>query len=153
MSRAPHYLAYADGSCIGNPGPGGWGVVLIMPDGEHRELNGYAASTTNNRMEIEAAVRALREIPEGAEVVVRSDSQYVVRTINDGWKRRKNFDSWDALDLEIAVQLAGEALLELLIARDRPRVLSTVPRHVGTAREAEPALIGYRRCAAVAVHA
>lgn len=96
------YIAYADGSCLGNPGPGGWGVVLISPDGARRELNGHADATTNNRMEIEAAVRALREIPDGAPAIIRSDSLYLVNTINKGWKRNANADSWSALEREIA---------------------------------------------------
>ena len=50
------YLVYADGSCLGNPGPGGWGVVVRDPDGHVTELNGYAPSTTNNRMELMAAI-------------------------------------------------------------------------------------------------
>ena len=102
IRKSNSYIAYADGSCIGNPGPGGWGVVLIAPDGTERELNGHAAATTNNRMEIAAAVEALRDIPAGAEVTIRSDSQYVVRTINDGWKRKMNADCWADLDSEIA---------------------------------------------------
>ena len=97
---ADSYLAYADGACRGNPGPGGWGVVIVDPDGGHREFNGRAPSTTNNRMELTAAIEALRQVPRGARVVLRSDSQYLVKTINEGWKRNANRDLWDSLDAE-----------------------------------------------------
>jgi ribonuclease HI len=100
VSATKPYLAYADGSCVGNPGPGGWGVVIVAPDGEETELSGHADSTTNNRMEITAAIEALRAIPEHTRVIVRSDSQYVVKTMNDGWRRRENLDLWPLLDTE-----------------------------------------------------
>lgn len=95
-------VAYADGSCIGNPGPGGWGVLIVGPDGSRRELCGADPSTTNNRMEITAAIQALRAIPSGAEVIVRSDSKYLVNTMTLGWRRRENLDLWRELDTEAA---------------------------------------------------
>src|SRR5580658_4193153 len=95
-------LAYADGSCLGNPGPGGWGVVLINADGSTRVLSGTNPATTNNRMEMTAAIEALRAFPQGAEVTVRTDSQYVVKTMTLGWKRRENLDLWRELDAEAA---------------------------------------------------
>src|SRR5271163_1519855 len=73
LTRAPRmdapgqFTVYADGSCIGNPGTGGWGVLMIAPDGATSELAGAEPSTTNNRMEITAALEALREIPAGAD--------------------------------------------------------------------------------------
>jgi ribonuclease HI len=98
--REPDILVYADGSCLGNPGPGGWGVVIVGRDGT-REHSGGDPQTTNNRMEITAAIEALRRIPEGARVLLRSDSQYVVNTINSRWKRNANTDLWKELDGEI----------------------------------------------------
>lgn len=96
-----NYLVYADGSCLKNPdGAGGWGVVLRDPDDNERELNGHAASTTNNRMELTAAIEALRATESGCHVVLRSDSQYVVNTMNLNWKRRANLDLWKLLDAE-----------------------------------------------------
>jgi ribonuclease HI len=74
-------VAYADGSCIGNPGPGGWGVVLLGPAGSTSEFPGAEGYTTNNRMELTAAIEALRHTPVGASVTIRSDSEYVVCTI------------------------------------------------------------------------
>jgi ribonuclease HI len=101
----PSMLAYADGSCLGNPGPGGWGVVLINADGSTRVLSGTNPATTNNRMEMTAAIEALRAFPQGAEVTVRTDSQYVVKTMTLGWKRRENLDLWRELDAEAAHRL------------------------------------------------
>lgn len=94
-------LAYADGSCEGNPGPGGWGVVIVGPF-EPREISGSDPQTTNNRMEITAAIEALRALEPGERVIVRSDSQYVVNTMNLGWRRTKNLDLWKQLDAEAA---------------------------------------------------
>ncbi|HYL59747.1 MAG TPA: ribonuclease H [Candidatus Acidoferrales bacterium] len=96
-----NYLVYADGSCLKNPdGPGGWGVVVCDPDDNERELNGHAASTTNNRMELTAAIEGLRATEPGCHAVLRSDSQYVVNTMNLNWKRRANLDLWKLLDAE-----------------------------------------------------
>src|SRR5271163_2768215 len=94
------YLVYADGSCIGNPGPGGWGVVVRNPDGVVTELNGHEDSTTNNRMELMAAIEGLRATELGASVVLRSDSQYVVKSMTLHYKRNKNHDLWELLDAE-----------------------------------------------------
>ena len=95
-------LVYADGSCLGNPGgPGGWGVVIVTPEGTHR-LSGGDSQTTNNRMEIMAAIEALRALDPGIPIILRSDSQYLVRTMNDGWRRTKNQDLWQQLDREVA---------------------------------------------------
>jgi ribonuclease HI len=96
-----NYLVYGDGSCIGNPGRGGWGVVLRDPDGGVLEFNGHDPSTTNNRMELTAAIEGLRQTPPESHVVLRSDSQYVVKTITDGWKRKANQDLWRMLDAEL----------------------------------------------------
>jgi len=96
------YLVYADGSCIGNPGPGGWGVVVRDPDGVVTELNGHAEATTNNRMELMAAIEGLRATEGGAAVVLRSDSRYVVNSMTLHYKRNKNHDLWELLDAEAA---------------------------------------------------
>jgi ribonuclease HI len=76
--------------------------VLIGNDGFRLEFSGAAASTTNNRMEITAAIEALRRLPAGLEVTVRTDSQYLVNTMTLGWKRRENLDLWKKLDSETA---------------------------------------------------
>jgi ribonuclease HI len=103
-SNSREYLVYADGSCLGNPGPGGWGVVLRDPDGGVTERNGHEDSTTNNRMELKAAIEGLSMTPAGAEVVLRSDSQYVVKSMTLHYKRNKNHDLWQLLDAETAAR-------------------------------------------------
>lgn len=93
-------IVYADGSCLGNPGPGGWGVVILDPNGT-RELDGADLATTNNRMEITAVIQALRALPRSTPVLIRTDSQYVIKTITDGWRRNKNQELWALLDAEL----------------------------------------------------
>ena len=106
----PQVVAYTDGACSGNPGPGGWGVILIY--GEHRkELNGGERATTNNRMELMAAISALEAMKRPARVDIHTDSEYVQKGISswiNGWKRNgwrtsakqpvKNADLWQRLD-------------------------------------------------------
>jgi ribonuclease HI len=104
VSSSREYLVYADGSCLGNPGPGGWGVVVRDPNGNVTELNGHDDSTTNNRMELMGAIEGLRATERGADVVLRSDSQYVVNTMTLRWKRNKNQDLWALLDAETAAR-------------------------------------------------
>ena len=97
-------LVYADGSCIGNPGPGGWGVVILRRDGSEDEYHGSSAATTNNQMEITAAIEGLRHTEPGSRVLLRSDSQYVINTMTLNWKRRKNHELWLALDQETLIR-------------------------------------------------
>ncbi|RTE65694.1 ribonuclease HI [Amphritea opalescens] len=101
---------YTDGACKGNPGPGGWGAVLQY--GEHaKELFGGELTTTNNRMELMAAIEALLVLKEPCDIVLTTDSQYVRKGITEwlaGWKRNgwktaakkpvKNADLWQRLD-------------------------------------------------------
>jgi ribonuclease HI len=101
-SLSREYLVYADGSCIGNPGPGGWGVVVRDPDGVVTEFNGHDDATTNNRMELMGAIEGLRATERGANVILRSDSQYVVKSMTLHYKRNKNQDLWPLLDAEVA---------------------------------------------------
>lgn len=105
---------YTDGACKGNPGPGGWGAVLRY--GEHeKELFGGEPDTTNNRMELQAAISALASLKRPCEVVLTTDSQYLRQGILSwlaGWKRNgwktaakkpvKNVDLWQALDEQVA---------------------------------------------------
>jgi ribonuclease HI len=105
---------YTDGGCDPNPGVGGWAAVLLH-GGTTRELSGGEDATTNNRMELTAAIRALEALKQPCKVEIYTDSQYVQRGITEwiagwkrkGWRRRggavKNVDLWQALDA-----LAGE---------------------------------------------
>lgn len=110
MASAEWIDAYTDGACKGNPGRGGWGVLLVY--GEHRkELCGGELETTNNRMELMAVIQALKSLKRAASVRVHTDSQYVHKGISEwihGWKRKgwktadgkpvKNRDLWVELD-------------------------------------------------------
>ncbi len=88
---------YTDGSCLNNPGPGGWAAILVRPSGPER-LSGGEPDTTNNRMELTAAVKGLEAAPPSAQVTVHSDSTYLINTMTRGWKRRVNQDLWGQLD-------------------------------------------------------
>jgi len=105
---------YTDGACRGNPGPGGWGALLIS-GGHRRELSGSEGHTTNNRMELMAAIQALRALKRPVEATLFTDSKYVATGISEWlpqWKARgwrtadkkpvKNQDLWEALDAECA---------------------------------------------------
>jgi len=111
MQKDTVYL-YCDGACRGNPGPGGWGVLLHY-NGFERRLHGGAANTTNNRMELTAAIEGLKALTRESTVIVTTDSQYVRMGITEwlaNWKRRgwktsnkkpvKNVDLWQRLDTE-----------------------------------------------------
>lgn len=92
---------YTDGACVGNPGPGGWAAIIV--DGaKRRELRGHEDSTTNNRMEIIAAVKGLEQTPPDSRVTIYSDSQYLIRTMTENWKRSANLDLWHELDRLVA---------------------------------------------------
>lgn len=84
---------YTDGGCSPNPGPGGYGIVLIYGE-QRRELSGGYRSTTNNRMELTAAIRGLQALKEPCDVTLFSDSQYVVNGISKGWARRWKSKGW-----------------------------------------------------------
>lgn len=89
------YVAYVDGACSGNPGPGAW-AAFFPASGE--EIVGSAGETTNNQMEIMAAAAAVRATPQGAFVEIFTDSQLVVETMRGNYKRKKNIMLWDRLD-------------------------------------------------------
>lgn len=91
---------YTDGSCLGNPGPGGW-AAIIEEDGGKTPLAGSEEETTNNRMEILAVIKGLQATARHQEVTIFSDSQYVVNTMTKGWKRKVNQDLWSLLDTEV----------------------------------------------------
>ena len=110
----PVVAAACDGACRGNPGPGGWGALLRFADGRVQELGGYEPATTNNRMELAAALallQELRQLPRQSGLVIRTDSKYLIDGLQSwlsGWKRRGwrtasgsavlNRDLWEQLD-------------------------------------------------------
>ena len=112
----PELFAYTDGACSGNPGPGGWGVLLRAMNGDtiakERELQGGEADTTNNRMELLAAIHALEALERASTITVVTDSAYVKNGVTSwifGWKRNgwktsskkpvKNVELWQRLDI------------------------------------------------------
>jgi len=101
VDKAALIEIYTDGACIGNPGSGGWAAIIIE-DGTQREVHGREAYTTNNRMEIMAVINGLSSVPESADVMIVSDSTYVVNTMTRNWKRKANIDLWERLDKETA---------------------------------------------------
>jgi ribonuclease HI len=104
------WMLWADGACSGNPGPGGFGIVVVGPDGEEEFSRGYK-TTTNNRMEMRGAIEAIDRVPAGGSGILHTDSRYVVDAIEkkwvEGWMRRgwrkadggevKNVDLWIAM--------------------------------------------------------
>lgn len=101
-----HVDIYTDGACSGNPGPGGWGAVLVYGERE-RELSGGEAHTTNNRMELTAAIRALEALREPCDVLLTTDSKYLCDGLDkkwaEGWRRRgwKKSDGSPALNPDL----------------------------------------------------
>ena len=110
MTKKNTVVIYTDGACSGNPGPGGWGSVLLY-NGHRRELSGGEADTTNNRMEMMAVIQAMESLKRPCSVMINTDSVYVMKGITEwieqwkerGWKTAarkpvKNQDLWMALD-------------------------------------------------------
>lgn len=110
----PTVTIYTDGSCSPNPGPGGWGVVILPDKGKKRELSGKVPEATNNRMELQASLEALQSLSRPSAVALYTDSKYVQKGITswiENWRKRnwltaaneavKNRDLWEALDTEI----------------------------------------------------
>ena len=110
MSLSDHVIIHTDGACKGNPGPGGWGALLQTGGGHEKELWGGEANTTNNRMELMAAIMALEALKRPCKVELHTDSKYVMQGITEwmrGWKTRgwltadkkpvKNADLWQRL--------------------------------------------------------
>ena len=111
MNPSDHVIIHTDGACKGTPGPGGWGALLQTGGGHEKELWGGEANTTNNRMELMAAIMALEALKRPCKVELHTDSKYVMQGITEwmrGWKARgwltadkkpvKNADLWQRLD-------------------------------------------------------
>jgi ribonuclease HI len=146
QKKFDYFLIFTDGACSGNPGPGGWGSVVVSPRGEVRELGGAKDHTTNNEMELTATIEALRKIRNMKEPVhLYTDSTYVIRGITQwiwGWKKKSwktaegqevsNQDLWKSLD-SLVRERGAEGKIEWLYSRG----------HVGTP--------GNERCDEIAV--
>ena len=129
MPTLPKATIHTDGACSGNPGPGGYGTVLQY-GGHRKELSGGYRRTTNNRMEMLAVIKGLELLKERCEVVVYSDSRYIVDAVNKGWARRWRANGWrrNARERALNPDLWGR-LLDLLDAHDA--TLRWVKGHAG----------------------
>ena len=109
-----HIIVYTDGACSGNPGPGGWGSVLLY-NGHRREISGGESETTNNRMEMMAVIASLETLKRPCKILLHTDSTYVMKGMTEwleAWKARnwktaakkpvKNVDLWQRMDEAIA---------------------------------------------------
>jgi ribonuclease HI len=107
---------YTDGACRGNPGPGGWGAILVYR-GKEKELSGGEASTTNNRMELMAAIAGMSALREPCQIVLTSDSKYLVDAINKGWLASWKRNGWRKADksavLNVELWQKIDSLLEI----------------------------------------
>ncbi|NJM69015.1 MAG: ribonuclease HI [Scytonema sp. RU_4_4] len=133
---------YTDGACTGNPGPGGWGVVVYFSDGSTHEMGGVSPRTTNNKMEMQAAIAALQFFKDSAQtepITLHSDSEYLINSVTKwmkGWKKR----GWKKAD---GNPVLNQDLLEILDDLSSPQVKwEHVRGHAGN--------IGNERCDAIA---
>lgn len=109
-----HVEIYTDGACSGNPGPGGYGTILVY-QGKERELSGGYAETTNNRMELMAAIAGLSALKEPCEITLTSDSKYLIDAIVLGWAKKWRDNNWIKPDKKPALNPdLWEQLLDLL---------------------------------------
>ena len=109
---------YTDGACIGNPGPGGWGAILIYGDYK-KEISGGCAETTNNRMELTAVIESLKRVVEPCDIDLYSDSKYVIDGLRLGWAESWKKNGWRKSNKKPALNsdLWGE-LLELVLVHN-----------------------------------
>ena len=113
-----HVDIYTDGACRGNPGKGGWGAILVY-QGHEKELSGGEKQTTNNRMELMAAISALDALKEPCEITLYSDSKYMIDSITKGWVYSWKAKGWKKADKSPALNPdLWERLLELLDMHD-----------------------------------
>ncbi len=114
LENLPRLTIYTDGGCLGNPGPGGYGTVLLQGE-KRKELSGGYRLTTNNRMEMLAAIEGLRSLKRRCHVTLYTDSQYLVKSVKEGWAKRWRDNGWMKNRKEAALNpdLWGQ-LLDLL---------------------------------------
>ncbi len=107
-----HVDIYTDGSCLSNPGPGGWCAILVYNERE-KVISGGEAQTTNNRMELTAIIEALRALKEGCEVTLTSDSKYALDALQNGWAKSWREKGWKKADRSPAL---NSDLWEILLS-------------------------------------
>ena len=123
------YIIYTDGGCIGNPGPGGYGAVVLKGKDRHELTGGYSL-TTNNRMELMAAIVALGETEPHSRILLYSDSRYLVDGITKGWAESWRKNKWKKADKRKALNVdLWKVLLSLI--EDREVTFSWVEGHAG----------------------
>lgn len=129
MSKIKEVTIYTDGGCLGNPGPGGYGVVLIY--GKHRkELSGGFRLTTNNRMELTAAIEGLKTLKYPCQVSLYSDSKYLVDAINKKWLARWKRNNWKTSRKEDVLNIDLWEQLDALMAKHKIEI-EWVKGHAG----------------------
>jgi len=130
MEKIKHVTIYTDGACIGNPGPGGYGAILLY-QGHRKELSGGYRKTTNNRMEIMAAIVGLEALKNKCKVTLYSDSEYLVKAMSRGWAQRWRATGWKRNKREKALNPdLWERLLQLCEYHEVQ--FSWVKGHAGT---------------------
>lgn len=112
---------YTDGSCSGNPGPGGWGAILLYK-GLEKELSGGARQTTNNQMELTGAISALSALKEPCRVTLYTDSQYIVNAINQKWLENWKKRGWKKADKSPVLNVDLWQRLDACLSRHEVRV-------------------------------
>ena len=135
MAVSNKVIIFTDGACKGNPGRGGWAAVLKY-DGQERIVSGNDPQTTNNRMELLGAIKGLEAAPASREIILYSDSTYVVNTMTKGWKRNANQDLWEQMDR---------------VCRDRSITWKWVRGHQGTPGNEQADAIASREANLVSV--
>ncbi len=116
----PEVLIYCDGACSPNPGLGGWGVVLLAPEkGLRKELSGAEAESTNNRMELTAAIEGLRALKRPSRVRVITDSEYLQKAFTQGWLERWRRNGWRTADKKPVKNIElWQALMQAMAEHD-----------------------------------
>ena len=118
MTERKHVIIYTDGACHGNPGPGGYAAVLLY-QGKRKEISGGYRNTTNNRMELMAAIKGLEALKTPCRVTLYSDSNYLVESMTKGWAKRWQANNWKRNKREYALNVdLWQRLLELCEAHD-----------------------------------
>jgi len=134
---------YTDGACSGNPGPGGYGVIMRYGEGE-KELSGGFRNTTNNRMELMGAIVALESLKEPCEAIITTDSQYLVNAVEKGWVYAWKENGWRKKDKKMALNIDLWERLLVSLAKHKVSFL-WIRGHTGHAEN--------ERCDALAVAA